>query len=144
MKWFPRASRMQWYSFLLSMPLIGTALLSVLYGDRIFEDIRVWLLAFPMIWLLGLTTWYLHVRYENWVTSKYPELEQSRRRILQKSLVVLLVMSPAAHCTCHVGHPPRWPLPIMGTASTSTSRSLSADSTLSSLSIAISLKRSDI
>lgn len=95
MKWFPRASRMQWYSFLLAMPLIGTALLSVLYGNRIFEDGRVWLLAFPMLWILGLSTWYLHVRYENWVTSKFPGLEQSRRRILQKALVVLLVMSPA-------------------------------------------------
>lgn len=95
MKWFKRASGIQWYSFLFSMPLIGTGLLYVLYGDRIFEEWQIWVVAFPLIWILGLATFYMHVLYDNWATTRYPEIRQTRQRALLKTGVVLLVMSPA-------------------------------------------------
>ena len=95
MKILARATRVQWYSFLLSMPLIGLALNHILYGERVFEDYRVWIIAFPILWILGLITWYGHVLYDNMIQNRYPEITQSRKRVLLKSLVVVLVMSPA-------------------------------------------------
>ncbi len=95
MKLLARATRVQWYSFLLAMPLIGLALNHILYGERVFEDYRVWLYAFPLLWVLGLMTWYGHVLYDHMIQSRYPEITQSRKRVFLKSLVVVLVMSPA-------------------------------------------------
>lgn len=95
MKLLARATRVQWYSFLLSMPLIGLALNHILYGERVFQDYRVWLIAFPILWILGLLTWYGHVLYDNMIQTRYPEITQGRKRVFLKSLVVVLVMSPA-------------------------------------------------
>lgn len=96
MKFFKKSTRIQWLSFLTSMPLIDIAINHVLYGERLFSDSRIWLISFPLIWVIGLCTWYLHVLYEDWVQRKYPEIRESGRRILAKSLVVFLVMTPAA------------------------------------------------
>jgi two-component system, LytTR family, sensor kinase len=94
MKTFGRSTRIQWYSFLASMPLIDFGLNHIFYGDRLFHDYRIWLLSFPLVWLIGLGTWYNHVLYDCWVVNRYPEIKQSGRRILLKSCVVLLVMTP--------------------------------------------------
>lgn len=95
MKWFPHSTRLQWYSFVLSMPLIGTGLLYVLFGERIFSELKIWLFAFPIIWLLGLGTWYMHIRYDYWATQRFPEIRQTRQRAFLKTGVVVLIMSPA-------------------------------------------------
>lgn len=92
---FKRATRVQLYSFLLSMPLIGLALNHILYGHRIFQDYRVWLVSFPILWVLGMVTWYSHVLYDNSIQQKYPNIEQGRKRIFLKGLVMILVMTPA-------------------------------------------------
>jgi two-component system LytT family sensor kinase len=94
MKWV-KATKVQWYSFLASMPLIDLGLNHILFGDRIFHDYRIWLYSFPLLWILGLFTWYFHVMYDRWCEKKYPEISQSTGRILMKALVVLLLMAPA-------------------------------------------------
>lgn len=96
MKFFRKSTRIQWLSFLTSMPLIDVAVNHVLYGDRLFTDIRIWYISFPIVWVVGLITWYMHVLYEDWAQRRFPEVRQSGRRILAKSLVVFLVMTPVA------------------------------------------------
>ncbi|HTD94107.1 MAG TPA: histidine kinase [Chitinophagaceae bacterium] len=95
MKTFGKSTRIQWYSFLASMPLIDFGLNHIFYGDRLFHDYRIWLLSFPLVWLIGLGTWYNHVLYDCWVVKKYPEIKQSVKRVILKSCVVLLVMTPS-------------------------------------------------
>lgn len=93
MKW-AKATKVQWYSFLASMPLIDLGLNHILFGDRIFHDAQIWLISFPLIWLMGLVIWYGHVLHDRWAERRYPEISQSGKRILVKCLVVFLVMTP--------------------------------------------------
>ncbi|MBO9659785.1 MAG: hypothetical protein J7527_13265, partial [Chitinophagaceae bacterium] len=87
MKWV-KATKVQWYSFLASMPLIDLGLNHILFGDRIFHDAQIWLISFPLIWLMGLVIWYGHVLHDRWAERRYPEISQSGKRILVKCLVV--------------------------------------------------------
>ncbi|MBL7739283.1 MAG: histidine kinase [Chitinophagaceae bacterium] len=94
MKW-ERATKIEWYSFIASMPLIDIGINHVLYGDRLFHDYRIWLVSFPIIFAAGIITWYFHVLYSHNAQRKYPEISQSSKRILLKFFVTFFVMSPA-------------------------------------------------
>jgi two-component system, LytTR family, sensor kinase len=90
-----RPPRLEWYSFIFSMPLIDVALNLIMYKQRFWTDNRIWLISFPLLFVMGLISWYLHVLYGNFIEKKYPELNQSRQRIFFKILVLFLVMSPS-------------------------------------------------
>ena len=91
----PRVTRVQWYSFLTSMPLIDLALNLVLYDREVFHNHKIWLISFPLLWVIGLVTWYFHAIYDRLAEKKYPEIRQSTRRILLKSGVMFFIMTPA-------------------------------------------------
>lgn len=93
MRWV-KATKVQWYSFLASMPLIDLGLNHILYGDRLFHDAQIWLISFPLLWVMGLGIWYAHVLYDQWAARRYPEISQSGKRILMKCFVVFLIMTP--------------------------------------------------
>jgi len=90
-----KATKVEWYSFLASMPLIGLGLNYILYDDRLFHDYRIWLVSFPLIWILGAIAWYFHVLHSHRAQRKYPEISQSATRILLKCTVNIFVMTPA-------------------------------------------------
>lgn len=94
MKW-ERATKVEWYSFLASMPLIDFGLNHILYGNQLFSDYRIWLVSFPLLWILGVISWYFHVVYSHYAQRRYPQISQSGRRILLKCMVTLFVMSPS-------------------------------------------------
>ena len=87
--------KLELYTFLFSMPLIAMALNFVLYEDRLWKDADVWLVSFPILFSIGIVSWYCHVLYADWVERKYPSLQQSRQRILMKALIVLFIMTPS-------------------------------------------------
>lgn len=87
--------KLELYAFLFSMPLISLVLNLVLYEDRLWKDYRVGLYSGPLIFLIGVGSWYLHLQYANWVEKKYPALNQSRQRAIRKALVQFFVMSPS-------------------------------------------------
>src|SRR5690606_12490805 len=66
-----------------------------LYGERFFEAYGSWLVSFPLIWVLGLFSWYLHVLYSHYAQRKFPEISQSRQRIMVKGFVTFFVMVPS-------------------------------------------------
>jgi hypothetical protein len=92
---FEKSTKVEWYSFLASMPLIALGINHILYNDRVFEDYKIWVISFPLIWLAGVITWYLHVIYSHSIQRKFPELNQTTKRILAKCLVNIFVMTPA-------------------------------------------------
>ena len=94
--WKP--SELQFYSFLLSMPIIDIVLNYILFDERIFSDIRIWLYSFPLIFLLGIGSWKGHVFITNWLKGKYPELRQTRIRIMLLILLVVPFMSFSVLC----------------------------------------------
>lgn len=87
--------KLELYTFLLSMPLIAVALNFVLYEDKLWKDADVWLVSFPLLFSIGIVSWYGHVLYSEWVERKYPSLRESRQRIFMKTLVVLFIMTPS-------------------------------------------------
>ncbi|MEI9911507.1 MAG: histidine kinase [Bacteroidota bacterium] len=93
-KW-GKSTKIEWYSFLASMPLISLGLNYVLYDDRLFRDYRIWLVSFPLVFVAGMITWYIHVLYSHNAQRKYPEVSQSTKRILLKCTVNIFVMTPA-------------------------------------------------
>ena len=64
-------------AFLLSMPLIDVVLNLVMYKERFWTDISVWLISFPLIFVIGTCSWYAHAVDEDFIERKYPELDQS-------------------------------------------------------------------
>lgn len=94
MKWF-KPPKLQLYSFLFSMPLIDVALNQIMFKDRQWHDIRIWLFSFPLIFAIGVMSWYTHIAYDNYVEKKFPGLNQSIERVSRKALVVLFIMPPS-------------------------------------------------
>lgn len=90
-----RPPRLQVYSFVFSMPVIDLALNLILFKDRVWHDWRIWVFSFPLIYLVGVLTWYTHIAYDHYVENQYPGLNQSAQRILRKSLVAIFIMPPA-------------------------------------------------
>ena len=90
-----RPPKLELYSFLFSMPLISAIVNLILYDDRLWKDYRVWVYSIPLIYLIGIFSWYSHVLYADWIERKYPELNQSRQRVLGKAMVLFFVMTPS-------------------------------------------------
>ncbi|CAN5758231.1 hypothetical protein BH11BAC3_BH11BAC3_11820 [soil metagenome] len=90
-----KPSKLELYSFLFAMPLIATAFNLIMYEGRLWEDYRIWIFSMPLIYMMGLASWYMHVLYADWVERKYPGLSQSGQRAVRKALIVFLVMTPS-------------------------------------------------
>lgn len=94
MKWV-KPSKVELYSFFIPMPFIALALNSIMYGQRVYTDFRIWLISFPLLYVIGIASWYLNVVYNRFAEQKFPSLSESNNRIVTKSLVYLFVMSPS-------------------------------------------------
>ena len=94
LKWV-KPSKVELYSFLIPMPFIDLGLQAILYEDRLTKDIRIWLISFPLIYVIGLFSWYLQVLYNGWIEKNFPSLAESGKRIAAKCLVYLVLMTPS-------------------------------------------------
>lgn len=94
MKW-SKPSSVEIASFLISMPFIVLAWHMIFYPDTIFSDWRVWLVSAPVIYVIGIGSWYLHVQYEHMNRRRFPELRHTGKRIIFSMFVNLLVMTPS-------------------------------------------------
>ena len=90
-----KPTRLEFYSFVFSMPLISAIVNLILYDDRLWNDYKVWLYSVPLIYIIGICSWYAHLVYADRMERKFPDLDQSRQRALAKAAVLLLVMSPS-------------------------------------------------
>jgi len=85
----------QFLGFAIGMPFIGWAITSIMYSDRIYRDHKVWTIAFPLLCVAGLISWYLHYQYTERIRRRFPLLNQTRKRIFFIVLTFVLVMSPS-------------------------------------------------
>ncbi len=92
---FKRPPKLELYTFLFSMPLISVAINLVLYEKRLWEEPKIWLFSVPLVFLIGVLSWYCHVLYADFTEKKYPSLKESRQRIMMKILIVVFVMAPS-------------------------------------------------
>jgi two-component system, LytTR family, sensor kinase len=81
--------------FWLSMPFITFALCYIMYGQRMFNEWKPWVLGYGIIYTIGFVSWYCHAQYDQWMRRKLPSLEQTGKRVLYKLVVNLLIMTPS-------------------------------------------------
>lgn len=77
-----KPTKLQVYSFIASMPIIDVLLNYIIYDEKLFRDINIWLLSFPLIYIIGIASWRGHVFIGNRIRYKYPELKQTRTRVM--------------------------------------------------------------
>lgn len=87
--------RLKGYTFLLSMPIIDIGINQILYGERLWNEWEIWLVSFPLVFVLGFLSWYTRITASAKVERKYPELAQTNIRIRFKMLVCVLSMISA-------------------------------------------------
>jgi hypothetical protein len=95
MKWV-KPNKIEILSFLVPMPFIVLAFHHIFYPDTVYTDWRIWAFSLPLIYIIGLSNWYLHVQYEHFVQRKFPELRHTGKRILFGIFVNLFLMTPSA------------------------------------------------
>ena len=88
-----KPTRLQLYTFIASMPIIDFVLNYILYDERIFNDVKVWLVSFPLIFLIGICSWYMHVVISSKIKNRYSGLKQTRIRIMILALCIIPFMS---------------------------------------------------
>jgi two-component system LytT family sensor kinase len=77
------------------MPFIVLAYNAILYPGRFLTDWRIWAVSWPIIYSIGIVSWYLHIQYDHTIRRKFPSLSQTRKRIFYKVLINPLVMTPS-------------------------------------------------
>ncbi|MBK8502477.1 MAG: histidine kinase [Saprospiraceae bacterium] len=93
MKHWKRISTLQLYSFIASMPIIDILLNYIMYDADIFSNLKIWLISFPLIFLLGAGSWLGHVFIGNAIKMRYPSLRQTKTRLLIHIFCIIPFMS---------------------------------------------------
>ena len=86
-------TKFQMFSFIVSMPLIDFLLNYIIFGGKIFNQLNIWLISFPIIFGIGILSWFGHAFIGNTIKIKYPEIKQTRTRILLLAFVLIPFMS---------------------------------------------------
>ena len=81
MKQWMKPSKLEWISFFGIMPLLCILLNQLLFGSRQWHDSSVWLLSFPIIYLEGFCSWYLHILVMHWLRVALPGTRQTALRL---------------------------------------------------------------
>ncbi len=87
--------KFQWAGFLFSMPFISWTLNSIMFGLGWYKQWQLWLGSFPLIFLLGMGSWFLHYQYDDAVRRKFPAINQTSKRVRYITFVFLFVMTPS-------------------------------------------------
>lgn len=87
--------KLKLFAFLFSMPLIASVLNLIMFKERFWNDVNVWLVSFPLLFLMGFLSWYSHTVYEDMIEKRFPDLNQSVKRIFWKAMIMVLIMTPS-------------------------------------------------
>ena len=88
-----KPTRLQVVSFISSMPIIDFILNYILFDESMFERGKIWLISFPLIFLIGIGSWRTQVAIQNLIQFKYPALKQTRTRVALLASIIVPVMS---------------------------------------------------
>lgn len=69
-------------SFLIGMPFVCFLLNGFLFGSRQFHDTAIWYVSFPLVFVQGLISWYLHIAVMHWLRLQFPDIRQTRLRLI--------------------------------------------------------------
>jgi two-component system LytT family sensor kinase len=91
-KW-SKPTKLQLYSFVASMPIIDIMLNFILYDEKIFHGIYIWLVSFPLIFIIGIGSWRGHIYIGNYIKHRFHGLKQTKKRILLQAFCLIPFMS---------------------------------------------------
>lgn len=81
MRQWMKPSKVEWVSFVTMMPVLCIILDQLLFGERQWHDPNVWLFSFPVVYLQGLCSWYLHILVMHWLRVTFPGMRQTALRL---------------------------------------------------------------
>jgi two-component system, LytTR family, sensor kinase len=81
MKHWMKPTKLEWISFFTVMPLLCILLNHLLFGARQWKDKDIWLYSFPVIYIQGFCSWYLHIFVMHWLRVALPSMNQTRLRL---------------------------------------------------------------
>ena len=76
-----KPSRLEWISFVLLMPFLAILLNYMLFGSGFFSNINLWLISFPLVFALGVLSWYMQITVMHWLRLKFPDIRQTSLRL---------------------------------------------------------------
>lgn len=88
-----KPTRLQVVSFIASMPIIDFILNYILYDSAIFSRSSIWLLSYPLIFVIGIGSWRTQVTIQNLIQFKYPSVKQTSTRVVLMASIIVPVMS---------------------------------------------------
>jgi len=80
MSW-PKPTRVEWLSFLTMMPFLCILLNYLLFENRTLREEEIWLYSFPILYIQGIFSWYLHIAVMHWLRQKFPDIKQTTLRL---------------------------------------------------------------
>ena len=70
----------------------------------LFQDERIWLISFPLLHVIGVASWFFHIQYDHFIRRKFPELNETTKRVFFKIFTNILVMTPCVFLIFFVYH----------------------------------------
>jgi sensor histidine kinase YesM len=102
-----KPTKLQTYAFIASMPIIDLILNYIIYDERIFQEWRIWVFSFPLIFAIGVMSWSTHVMIGHAIREKYPDLKHTSIRVgllafciipfMSASVMVIFIIYDAFH-----------------------------------------------
>jgi two-component system, LytTR family, sensor kinase len=91
MKLTVHPTKAQWLSLLIIMPFICFLLNNLLFCCEQLGDYKVWLFSFPIIYALGVVSWYLQLNIMHWLRQTFTQVNQTMLRLLIAGLLHFVV-----------------------------------------------------
>ena len=101
MKKWMKPSKFEWMSFLMIMPLLCILLNHLLFGDRQWKDEKIWLYSFPVIYIQGFVSWYLHILVMHWLRVVFPNMKETGLRLTLLAISHITLISLTYICLFH-------------------------------------------
>lgn len=77
-----RPTKIEWITYFALMPFIDVTLNYLLFGERIWHDVYIWLYSFPIIYVQGFVSWYFHIVSMHLYRIWFPLMKQSVKRLV--------------------------------------------------------------
>src|SRR4051812_27610095 len=85
-----RPTKIEWITFFVIMPLLDVVMNYLLFGNRVFDDYRIWAVGFPLIFLIGFCSWYFHISSMHLLRVKLPGLKETGHRLMLLFFITLI------------------------------------------------------
>ncbi len=92
-----KPQKIEWLTFLAILPVMAGSLIYLLYGEKYF-DREVFLLALPLISVIGGVAWYLHVITMHLLRIRFPEFRQTVKRIYLLTAIHMMILALSLFC----------------------------------------------